>query len=146
MLWTVIGKQRRNFIGLWWLCELSDFSPPVLNGLRHMRRGNPINARKIRDRTRDLQDSMIAASGKIQSRDGLLQQIHGRVLGGGELFHLLWCESSVGKPLPRELPVAGGLDTFSNRLAGFASGFAGQIIGRKSWHFNVQIDAIEQGS
>src|SRR5437667_2448593 len=106
---------------------------------------------EIGNRTRDLEDAIVSACAQIEFGHRNANQILRIVAELAMLFQLTRGHARVAiyfwviaKTIL--LTFARADDALANRCRGFFSALAGDVAVFDSWHFDVQIDAVEQGA
>ena len=105
---------------------------------------------QIGDGARYLEDPAIAAGGKAEAIRDHLQQLLPRVVDRAEATDVAGLHVRIGvqaqgdEALALDLPCS--LDTGADRRRGFAVNRVGQVAVRHAWHFDVQVNTVEQGT
>ena len=121
---------------------------PVLDGFGDMGRGDLVLSGQIRDRPADLQNPVISAGAKSQSRHGGFQELLGLGADLAEFLDLFRPHLGIGtEPLslePLELPRPGTADSFSDPLRALAFCPRYNIPELDLWHLDLDIDAVKK--
>lgn len=117
---------------------------PVLNRLGDVCAAYFIFLREVGDSARHLEHAMVAARRQVEANDGLLEQCRAFCIGRAMLVDFPGSDMGVGLALTRVLLPVGRFDAFAYRAAGLAAGAAREFFLRHRWHFQLQVDAVQQ--
>src|SRR5487761_2190213 len=117
----------------------------VLDRLGHMADGNRLAPGEIGNGARQLQHAMVSARRQIEPRDRLPEQTFGRRLWPAPPVDLARTEAAVAFSLALDLYLMRRRDALAHCAARFARGLAQQIFLGHGGHFQMDVDAVEQG-